>query len=57
MDIIPAAATLAPPPSGRPPVINVAPRDVDTLADELIAYHAHFAPHFTRAEQRQWALT
>src|SRR5215211_4940882 len=57
MDIIPSAATLAPPPSGRPPIINLAPRDVEALADELITYHAHFAPLFARSEQRQWALT
>jgi len=57
MDIIPSAALLAPPPSGQPPVINLAPRDVEALADELLAYHAQFAPLFARAEQRQWALT
>jgi SRSO17 transposase len=57
MDIIPSAAVLAPPPSGQPPIINLAPRDVEALADELLAYHAHFAPLFQRAEQRQWALT
>jgi SRSO17 transposase len=26
------------------------------LAEELVAYHAHFAPLFQRAEQRKWAL-
>jgi len=57
MDIIPSAAVLAPPPSGQPPIVNLAPRDVEALADELLAYHAHFAPLFQRAEQRQWALT
>src|SRR5436309_772376 len=57
MEIIPSAAVLTPPPSGRPPIINLAPGDVQTLADELVAYHAHFAPFFQRAEQRQWALT
>jgi SRSO17 transposase len=57
MEIIPSAATLTPPPSARPPVINLAPRDVAALADDLVAYHAHFAPLFVRAEQRQWALT
>jgi hypothetical protein len=39
MQIIPAAATLAPPPSGRPPVINLAPRDVAALADDLDYAH------------------
>jgi len=57
MDIIPSAAGLAPPPSGQPPVINLAPRDLTALADELVAYHAHFAPLGERSEQRQWALT
>lgn len=57
MNIIPSAAVLTPPPSGQPPIINLAPRDVEALADELVAYHAHFAPLFQRAEQRQWALT
>lgn len=57
MNIIPSAAVLAPPPSGQPPIINLAPRDVELLADDLLAYHAHFAPLFQRAEQRQWALT
>src|SRR5215216_5431018 len=57
MDIIPSAATLSAPPCARPPLINLAPRDVEALADELIAYHAHFAPLFAREEQRVWALT
>src|SRR6266511_3379412 len=57
MQIIPSAAVLTPPPSGQPPVINLAPRDVEALADELLAYHAHFAPLGERSEQRQWALT
>ena len=56
MQIIPSAAVLTPP-SGQPPVINLAPRDVEALADELLAYHAHFAPLGERSEQRQWALT
>jgi hypothetical protein len=29
--------------------------DVADLVDELAAYHAHFAPLFTRYEQRAWA--
>jgi SRSO17 transposase len=57
MEIIPSAATLPPPPSGRPPLINLAKSDVEALADQLLAYHAHFAPLFARSEQRQWALT
>jgi SRSO17 transposase len=57
MKIIPSAAALQPPPSGMPPLINLASRDVRALADELLAYHAHFAAHFQRSEQRAWALT
>jgi len=45
-----------PPPSGMPPEQNLAPRDVAALADELVAYHAIFAPLFRRREQRHWAL-
>src|SRR5881227_1100163 len=47
---------LAPPPSGLPPTGNLAPRDVERLADALLTYHAEFAPLFRRAEQRHWAL-
>jgi SRSO17 transposase len=57
MDIIRSAAVLPPPPSGQPPIINLAPRDVTALADELLAYHALFAPLFLREEQRHCALT
>jgi len=39
-----------------PPAQNLAPRDVAALADELVAYHARFAPLFRRREQRHWAL-
>ncbi len=46
----------APPPSGRPPEQNLAPRDIETLAEELVAYHALFSPLFVREEQRRWAL-
>jgi SRSO17 transposase len=56
MHIIPSAANLAPPPSAQPPIINLAPRDVEALANELLAYQALFAHHFLRSEQRHWAL-
>lgn len=56
MIIIPSAAQLTPPPSGQPPLSNLVPRDIEALADELLAYHAHFAPLFQRSEQRDWAL-
>lgn len=45
-----------PPPSGRAPVLNIAPRDVARLGDELTAYHRRFAGGFKRCEQRDWAL-
>jgi SRSO17 transposase len=44
-----------PPPSGTPPVLNLEPRDVADLVDEVAAYHQLFAPLFRRAEQRRWA--
>lgn len=45
-----------PPPSGMPPELNLAPRDVETLMAELIDYHAIFAPLFFRREQREWSI-
>ncbi len=50
----PTRAT-TPPPSAQPPSDNLAPREVAALGEELVAYHAHFAPLFRRAEQRQQA--
>src|ERR671917_68106 len=50
------AGAVVPPLSGRPPQHNLAPRDVEALAHELVAYHALFAPFFQRSEQRKWAL-
>ncbi len=50
------AGSIAPPPSGQPPELNLVPPDVEALAEELVAYHAEFAPLFRRAEQRHWAL-
>src|SRR3712207_9220367 len=49
-------SSYAPPPSGRPPEQNLAPCDVEGLAEELVAYHALFSPLFVREEQRRWAL-
>jgi len=56
MDMIATTMQRLPPPSGRPPEINLAPRDVAALAGELTAYHALFAPLFARTEQRRGAL-
>ena len=50
------AGPVVPPPAGRPPQPNRAPRDVAALAAALRASHAPFAPLFQRSEQRKWAL-
>src|SRR5919199_3526413 len=41
--------------SQAPVVLTLTPQDLSDLADELTAYHAHFAPLFQRREQRDWA--
>jgi len=56
MEITLRAPVLTPPPSARPPGGTLTPDEVLALHDELLAYHAEFAPHFRRAEQRHWAL-
>lgn len=45
-----------PPPSGRKPLLNIAPRQVNGLADDLREYHSLYSPLFQRKEQRHWAL-
>ena len=50
------AGPILPPPSSRPPEVNLVPPDIAALAHDLLAYHAEFAPLFHRAEQRHWAL-
>ncbi len=54
--MIAAYAPLVAPPSAQPPTLNLAPRDVEGLAADLVAYHARFAPLFQRPEQRRAAL-
>ncbi len=44
-----------PPLPERLAVQNLASEEVASLAEELIAYHQHFAPLFYRREQREWA--
>src|SRR5215218_1544128 len=56
MEITLRAPSLAPPPSARPPLVELTPDEVAALHAELVAYHAAFAPLFQRAEQRRWAL-
>jgi len=51
-----AYAPLVAPPSAQPFTPNLAPRDVERLADDLVAYHARFAPLFQRSEQRRAPL-
>jgi SRSO17 transposase len=36
-------------------VIDLPPRDLDNLVEELRAYHAIYSPLFQRREQREWA--
>jgi SRSO17 transposase len=36
-------------------VIDLTPRDLDNLVEELRAYHAIYSPLFQRREQREWA--
>lgn len=38
------------------PTLELTPDDLAGVADELSAYHAIFAPLYTRREQREWAL-
>jgi SRSO17 transposase len=56
MQITLRAPDRLPPPSARPPLVALEPAEVEALHDELVAYHAAFAPLFHRAEQRHWAL-
>jgi SRSO17 transposase len=43
------------PPSGQKPEMNLAPRDLAGLAEELVTYHALFHALFQRREQRKWS--
>lgn len=45
-----------PPPSGRPPQVNLAPRHLEGLLAQLEGYHQTFASCFGRQASRQWAL-
>ncbi|ETX00413.1 MAG: hypothetical protein ETSY1_11300 [Candidatus Entotheonella factor] len=37
------------------PMVDLRPRDVDGLVDELQAYHVIYSPLFQRREQRYWS--
>jgi len=36
------------------PELHLRPADLESIADDLAAYHARFAPLFARQEQREW---
>jgi len=52
----PTVSRSSPPPSGRAPQVNLAPRQVEGLLTKLAGYHQTLAPCFGRKEPRQWAL-
>ena len=39
------------------PLLELAPQDLNSIVDELAAYHAIFSPLFARKEQRDWSHT
>lgn len=43
------------PPSSQKPERNLAPRDLEGMAEELVTYHALFHDLFQRREQREWS--
>jgi SRSO17 transposase len=45
-----------PPPSGRKPKLNIAPRQISGLLTQLEKYHKIFVSLFQRLEQRHWAM-
>lgn len=49
-------SSATPPPSGRKPKLNVAPRQVNGLLTQLETYHEIYSPLFQRQEQRYWSL-
>ena len=44
-----------PPPSGRRPSGNMAKRDVEAMAEDLVTFHTLFQDLFVRREQREWS--
>ena len=42
-------------PIATAPVLDLTPHDLDTIIDELRAYHAIYRPLFQRREQRAWS--
>ena len=37
-----------------PPPLDLSPEEIVALADELVDYHAAFAPLYSRKEQAHW---
>lgn len=50
-----SAPILEKPPSGQQPTGKLAPRDAETLAEALVAYHSEYADLYKRREQRECA--
>jgi SRSO17 transposase len=50
-----SAPAMETPPSGQKPTGNLAPRDAEKLAEELVAYHDQYADLYKRREQREGA--
>jgi hypothetical protein len=44
-----------PPASGRRPSGNLAKRDVEAMAEDLVKFHALVQDLFVRREQREWS--
>jgi SRSO17 transposase len=55
MSLMVDVTTDQPPVPGQLAVQNLASEEMASLAEELVAYHQHFAPLFYRHEQREWA--
>lgn len=50
-----SAPAVAAPPSAQKPTGNLAPRDIQNLAQELVDYHSQYADLYQRREQREQA--
>ena len=55
MSLVFDVSTDQPPTPGRLVVQELTPAEVARLSEELVVYHQHFAPLFSRREQRDWA--
>ena len=42
-------------PIATAPVLDLTPQHLDTIMDELRAYHTIYSPLFQRREQREWS--